>query len=130
MARRPSSGPTDAELEILHVLWRKGPSTVREVCDALNQIRRTGYTTALKLLQIMTEKGLVQRDESRRTHVYQPSPPRDSVQKTVVGSLITRLFDGSSSQLVLYALQVQRVSQQEIDEIRRLLDDHKSDATA
>lgn len=129
MARRPSSGPTDAELEILHVLWRNGPSTVRDICDALNQIRRTGYTTALKLLQIMTEKGLVQRDESRRTHVYLPSTPRDSVQKTVLGSLIDKLFDGSSSQLVLYALQAQRVSPQEIDEIRRLLDTHKSDVT-
>ena len=123
MARRPSSGPTDAELEILHVLWRSGPSTVREVCDALNQIRRTGYTTALKLLQIMTEKGLVQRDESRRTHVYLPSTPRDSVPKSLLGSLIDKLFDGSSSQLVLYALQAQTVSPQEIDKIRRLLDE-------
>ncbi len=113
----------------MHILWRNGPSTVRDVCDALNQIRRTGYTTALKLLQIMTEKGLVQRDETRRTHVYQPSTPRDSVQKTVVGSLITRLFDGSSSQLVLYALQAQTVSPQEIDEIRRLLDEHKENVT-
>ncbi|MCC6796428.1 MAG: BlaI/MecI/CopY family transcriptional regulator [Candidatus Hydrogenedentes bacterium] len=129
MARRPSSGPTDAELEILHVLWRNGPSTVREVCDALNEIRRTGYTTALKLLQIMTEKGLVQRDESRRTHVYLPSTPRDSVQKSVLGSLIDKLFDGSSSQLVLYALQAQRVSPQEIDEIRRLLDTKREDVT-
>jgi predicted transcriptional regulator len=130
MARRPSSGPTDAELEILHILWRNGPSTVRDVCDALNQIRRTGYTTALKLLQIMTEKGLVQRDESRRTHVYLPSTPRDSVQKSILGSLIDKLFDGSSSQLVLYALQAQRVSPQEIDEIRRLLDTKKNDVTA
>lgn len=113
----------------MHVLWRNGPSTVRDVCDALNQIRRTGYTTALKLLQIMTEKGLVQRDESRRTHVYLPATPRDSVQKSVLGSVIDKLFDGSSSQLVLYALQAQQVSPQEIDEIRRLLDTHKNDVT-
>lgn len=114
----------------MHVLWRSGPSTVREVCDALNQIRRTGYTTALKLLQIMTEKGLVQRDESRRTHVYLPSTPRDSVQKSLLGSLIDKLFDGSSSQLVLYALQAQTVSPQEIDKIRRLLDERRENVNA
>ena len=125
MARRPTQGPTEAELEILHVLWQNGPSTVRDVYESLNRIRRTGYTTALKLLQIMTEKGLVERDESRRSHVYQPAVPRDAVRKSQLGALIDQLFDGSCSQLVLHALKAKHVTPEEIGEIAQLLEQHK-----
>lgn len=125
MARRPTQGPTAAELEILHVLWQRGPSTVRDVYEALNQVRRTGYTTALKLLQIMTEKGLVQRDESRRSHVYQPAVPRDSVRRSQLGLLIDQLFYGSCSQLVLHALNARSITRDEINAIERLLHQHK-----
>ncbi|NUM54411.1 MAG: BlaI/MecI/CopY family transcriptional regulator [Candidatus Hydrogenedentes bacterium] len=125
MARRPTQGPTAAELEILHVLWQRGPSTVRDVYEALNQVRRTGYTTALKLLQIMTDKGLVRRDESRRSHVYEPAIPRDTVRKSQLSALIDQLFDGSCSQLVLHALRAKSISREEVDAIERLLDQHK-----
>ena len=86
--------PTDAELEILRVLWKLGPSTVRAVCDRMSQIRPTGYTTVLKLLQIMTEKGLVIRDESQRAHVYQAAMPESDTQTRLVDNLLDRAFGG------------------------------------
>jgi predicted transcriptional regulator len=119
MARRPSIGPTDAELEILNILWERGPSTVRDVCESLNRIRRTGYTTALKLMQIMTDKGLVKRDESQKRHVYQAAMPRVEVQKKLVGSLMDRLFDGSCEQLILHAIKTKRLNVADLDRIRK-----------
>ena len=120
MARKAMNRPTDAELAILRVLWRLGPSTVREVHAELEQ---TGYTTVLKQLQIMTEKGLVVRDESERAHVYAAREPREEVQRGLVGDLVDRAFDGSASQLVLRALSSRPASEAELTEIRRLLDE-------
>jgi predicted transcriptional regulator len=115
--------PTEAELSILEVLWETGPCTVRQVHDALcTQGGRTGYTTVLKLMQIMTHKGLVERDESRRSHVYRPASTQDSTQRGLVGALIEGAFAGSTSQLVLSALSAKRASRKELDEIRRFLD--------
>ena len=114
--------PTDAELAILRVLWRLGPSTVRRVLEELNQNQPTGYTTALKMLQIMTEKGLVRRDESERTHVYQAALPQEETQKQLVNDLVERAFGGSARQLVLHALSVRQASPQELAQIRQLLD--------
>src|SRR5947199_7262614 len=111
--------PTDAELAILRVLWTRGPSTVREVAGALD--RATGYTTILKLLQIMTEKGLVVRDESARTHVYQPAYSEDETQRQLVADLLSRAFDGSAAKLVMQALASKKASPAELEEIRKLL---------
>ena len=121
MSRPRSTRPTDAELSILKVLWRKGPSTVRAVQEALNVERRTGYTTALKLLQIMTEKGLVNRDETSRAHVYQPSASEDETQQQIVGDLLDRVFGGSAAKLVLHSLSSQQATAQDIHQIREIL---------
>jgi predicted transcriptional regulator len=115
--------PTDGELEILRVLWERGPSTVREVHESLGDSRRTGYTTVLKLLQIMTEKGIVRRDESERAHVYQARAPREETEGVLVGDLLDRAFAGSASALVLRALSAKKTSPQELAQIRRLLDE-------
>jgi predicted transcriptional regulator len=123
MAKRNLPRPTDAELAILRVLWQRGPSTVREVTEALEAERGTGYTTALKLLQIMTEKGLVRRDESERTHVYEPRLTEEATQRQLVGDLLERAFGGSAQQLVVQALSAKRASREELAEIRRLLDE-------
>jgi BlaI family transcriptional regulator, penicillinase repressor len=123
MGRRPTNGPTGAELEILSVLWDRGPSTVRQVNEQLNAERRTGQTTTLKLMQIMIEKGLLARDESVRPQVYRPQASRDVVQGRLIGDLMKRAFDGSTAQLVLRALSTQRATPEERAEIRRLLDE-------
>ena len=115
--------PTDAELEILKVLWRRGPSTVREVFETLGETKVTGYTTALKLMQIMAEKGLVVRDESERAHRYEAAAPEDETQRRLVGDLLRKAFDGSAKKLVLQALSTERATSSELDEIRRLLDE-------
>ena len=117
--------PTDAELAILRVLWDRGPSTVRQVHDILMRERPTAYTTALKLLQIMTEKGLVSRDEADRTHIYHPRLSQEQTQRQLIRDLVDRAFGGSSSQLVLQALSAKRASAEELVEIRRLLDSRK-----
>jgi predicted transcriptional regulator len=114
--------PTDAELAILRVLWSRGPSTVREVQEALSQERSAGYTTVLKFLQIMHEKGLVSRNESARSHVYEAAYSQEQTQGQLVGDLLDRAFGGSARQLVLHALSAKQVSSQELAEIRRLLD--------
>ena len=114
--------PTPAELEILRVLWQHGPRTVREVQEQLEQERPTGYTTVLKLLQIMTDKGLVRRDESARAHVYAATAPEETTQKQLVRDLVDRAFGGSASQLVLHALSTRKSSKQELSRIRELLD--------
>ena len=118
--------PTDAELAILRVLWKRGPSTVREVVD---EMRHQGaYTTVLKTLQIMTEKGLVRRNEDERTHVYQAAASQGSTQRQLVSDLMNRAFDGSAARLVLQALQAGKTSPAELAEIRQLLDTHGSAA--
>jgi BlaI family transcriptional regulator, penicillinase repressor len=114
--------PTPAELEILRVLWRRGPSTVREVQDAMSADRATGYTTILKLLQIMTEKGLVLREEVGRAHVYRARQSEEQAQRQIVGDLLDRVFGGAAQRLVMQALTTRRASPEQIAEIRRLLD--------
>jgi predicted transcriptional regulator len=118
--RAPRRKPTDSELEILRVLWSRGPSTVRDVVTSL--ARESGYTTILKLLQIMTEKGLVVRDETARTHVYQAAFTQDETQRQLVRDLMARAFDGSASKLVVQALASGKASAAELEEIRKLLD--------
>jgi BlaI family transcriptional regulator, penicillinase repressor len=120
-----SPKPTEAELAILNVLWKLGPSTVRAVHEELNQTQEqeSGYTTTLKLLQIMTEKGLVKRDESQRSHVYEPLFTEQQVQRQLVGHLLERAFGGSAKKLVMQALSGKKASREEIAEIRKLLDE-------
>jgi predicted transcriptional regulator len=115
--------PTPAELSILRVLWQRGPSTVREVHEALSQSRETGYTTVLKLLQIMADKGLVSRDERQRAHVYAARLAEAQTQRQLVRDLLERAFDGSAAKLVVQALSSRRASPAEIEQIRRLLDE-------
>jgi len=117
------SRPTDAELAILRVLWRRGPSTVRQVHETFSQDREIGYTSVLKLMQIMTEKGLVERDESERTHVYQARLTQEQTQQQLVGDLLEKAFGGSASQLVMRALAAKPASADELAQIRRLLDE-------
>jgi predicted transcriptional regulator len=114
--------PTDAELAILRVLWDRGPSTVREVHDALRATQDSGYTTVLKLLQIMTEKGLVVRDESQRAHVYVSRLGEQRTQRQLLRDLVDRAFSGSPAKLVLQALSGPRATNQELRDIRALLD--------
>jgi len=123
--------PTPAELAILNVLWRRGKSTVRDVLEELNRDRAgdspgsspAGYTTVLKLMQIMTDKGLVRRDESQRTHVYEARSSEEHTQRRLVKDLLDRAFGGSAQKLVLQALSAKKASPQEIAEIRSLLDE-------
>ena len=114
--------PTPAELEILGVLWEHGPSTVREVHARLEREQPTGYTTVLKLLQIMTEKGLVTRDEAARAHVYQARALEEPTQRQLVGDLLDRAFGGSATKLVMHALSARKSSPEELARIRELLD--------
>jgi predicted transcriptional regulator len=121
--------PTDAELAILNVLWQRGPSTVRDVHQELSTSQGSGYTTVLKLLQIMTEKGLVVRDESQRAHVYATRISERRTQRQLLGDLVDRAFGGSSAKLVLHALSDRPASSQELRNIRALLDQlEKGDA--
>ena len=122
--------PTDAELALLRVLWQRGPSTVRQVHDVVSAERPSGYTTVLKVLQIMTEKGLVARDERARTHVYQAALSAGETQRQLVGDLVDRAFGGSPAALVMQALAARRASPAEVAEIKRLLDERKEDPDA
>jgi predicted transcriptional regulator len=123
MAKQKLPRPTDAELSILRVLWKSGPSTVRGVTDAIQDERGTVYTTALKLLQIMTEKGLVRCDSSQRTHVFAAVAPAEETQRQLVSDLLDRAFGGSAQQLVMQALSSKKASPEELGEIRKFLDD-------
>ena len=114
--------PTDGELAILRVLWERGPSTVRQVHDVLSRERPAAYTTSLKLLQIMTEKGLVRRDDTDRSHVYQARMTQAQTQRQLVRDLLDRAFGGSATKLVMQALAARRSTPEELGEIRRLLD--------
>jgi BlaI family transcriptional regulator, penicillinase repressor len=120
MVERTGKKPTEAELAILRVLWARGPSTVREVAREMG--RESAYTTILKLLQIMTAKGLVRRDESPRTHVYETAWTEGQTQQQLVTDLLERVFDGSASKLVMQALAAKKTSRKELAEIRKLLD--------
>ncbi len=124
MSRRSSETfrPTEAELEILHVLWARGPSTVRDVHDALYRKQGGGYTNALKLLQVMHAKGLVVRDDAQRAHIYRAAHSKGRTQRRFLNDLVARVFDGSRADLVLQALGGQRASRDEIEAIRTLLD--------
>ncbi|HEX5217461.1 MAG TPA: BlaI/MecI/CopY family transcriptional regulator [Vicinamibacterales bacterium] len=117
--------PTDAELAILRVLWDRGPATVRQVHEALAEARETGYTTTLKLMQIMAEKGLVTRDESSRTHIYESRLGRDETQRQLVTDLVDRAFGGSAAQLVLQALAAHSTSPAELQEIQQLIAEYR-----
>jgi predicted transcriptional regulator len=117
--------PTASELEILRVLWTRGPSTVRDVHDSLKEQKTLGYTTVLKLLQIMTAKGLVRRNETERAHVYEAGVPAAQTKRQLAGDMLQRVFEGSASDLMMHALAGKRASRQEIDELRRLLDEYE-----
>ncbi len=121
MPRRPSSRPTDVELQILEVLWRRGPSTVRQVHEALASQRSTGYSTTLKMIQVMREKGLVLRDDSVRPQIYRPAESKQSTQLSMLDDLAQRAFGGSAMKLVMRALSANRVSPEEMDEIQLLI---------
>ena len=117
--------PTASELEILRVLWTRGPSTVRDVYEALNETKATGYTTVLKLLQIMTAKGTVRRNEDQRAHVYEACLSAEQTKRQLAGDMLQRVFEGSASDLMMHALAGRRTSRQEMQELRRLLDEHE-----
>ena len=120
----PPPRPTDGELELLQVLWERGPSTVREVHEALG--RDTAYTTVLKLLQIMTDKRLVTRDESRRSHVYRARHKPERTQRALLGDLMQRAFGGSVERLIQQALSAKKLTAEELQEIRRLIDEQEA----
>ena len=115
--------PTDAELALLRFLWHNGPSTVREVREGLGST--VGYTTVLKLLQIMTAKGSVRRDESQRAHVYEAFRPAEQTKRQLATDMLQRVFEGSASQLMMHALAGTKTSREEIEELRRLLNEHE-----
>jgi len=125
MPKRSAPRPTDSELEILRVLWRRGPSTVRAVHNEISRTKPAGYTTVLKLMQIMTGKGLVRRDEKERAHVYEARVPQEQTQRQLVGDLLERAFEGSATRLVMQALSAKKASAAELSEIRELLDEYE-----
>ena len=124
MSRQPPR-PTDAELEILTVLWSRGPSTVRQVHESINRRKPTQYSTVLKFMQIMSEKGLVRRDEKQRAHIYEAAQPREWTQQRLAGDLLQRAFGGSAKSLMVGALSARKASKQELAELRNLLDDYE-----
>ena len=113
--------PTDAELEILTVLWSTGPATVRDVYEVIRKRRRAQYSTILKFMQIMAEKGLVKRDESQRAHIYEPARPREWTQRQLAGDLLQRAFSGSAKALLIGALSSRKASRKELAELQKLL---------
>jgi predicted transcriptional regulator len=115
--------PTESEMEILQILWEEGPSTVREVHEILSGTKESGYTTTLKLMQIMHDKGMLSRNDESKTHIYSALIKKESVQKQVVGNMIKGLFKGSSAKLVMHALGNHRASSEEISEIKKYLDE-------
>ena len=125
MKKEPRINPTPSELEILQILWSRGPSTVREIHEKLSLEKEVGYTSALKLLQIMTTKGIVQRTEDQRAHVYAATLPAEKTKQQFAADVLQRVFRGSTSQLMQHALSGRRSSKKEIDEIRRMLDEYE-----
>ena len=124
MADKPSR-PTEAELEILTVLWSRGPTTVRDAHEIIAKRKPTQYTTVLKQMQVMAEKGLLRRDEKQRSHIYAAAKPREWTQRQIAGDLLERAFDGSTSSLLMGALSVRKTSKQEFAELRRMLDEYE-----
>jgi len=124
----PIPRPTEAELELLQILWQKEPATVREIHDSLSEDKPSGYTTVLKLLQIMTSKGLVVRDEANRAHVYRAAFTQDAMQSRLLKDLSNRLFAGSAAQLALHALAMEPASDDELSQIRALLEHRRNAA--
>ena len=122
MKKSPAPRPTEAELAILRVLWERGPSTVRQVHDILAPERESGYTTTLKFMQLMTEKGMLAREEEGRVHLYSAAYPEEATQQRLVADLLDRAFGGSSAKLVIQALAAKPASAEELREIRRLRD--------
>ena len=120
--------PTDGEMAVLRVLWSRGPCTVRVVWEEINAKQPTGYTTVLKIMQIMAEKGLVERDESARSHVYTTSLSEEQTQRQVVGLLLDRVFAGSARKLVMQALSAKKATREELAEIRKMIDDMEGGA--
>src|SRR5215510_8491621 len=120
MPKRNQPRPTDAELEILRVLWNRGPSTVRDVYEELQRDKPVGYTTILKFMQIMAQKGLVRRDEEQKAHLYEAMVPKESTQRQLLRDLLDRAFGGSALELMMQALSAKRATPAEIDQIRRL----------
>jgi BlaI family penicillinase repressor len=119
--------PTESEVEILQILWQKGSATVREVHEVLETKKDVGYTTTLKLMQIMVEKGIVDRDTSKRIHIYKPLIPQSSVENNLINKLRQKIFRGSASRLVIGALSSEPVSEEELEEIREFLDSYTKD---
>ncbi len=125
MTNEQPQKPTASELEILRVLWERGPSTVREVHAELREKKDLGYTTVLKLLQIMTAKGSVRRNEDQRAHVYEACQPATETKRQLVGDVLQRVFQGSASELMIHALEGRPTSKKELEELRRLLDEYE-----
>jgi predicted transcriptional regulator len=124
MANEPPR-PTDAELEILTVLWSNGPATVRDVHDVISRRRPAQYSTVLKFMQIMAEKGLVRRDERERAHIYDVAKPREWTQRQLAGHLLERAFSGSAKALLMGALSARKATKEELAEMRKLLDEYR-----
>jgi BlaI family transcriptional regulator, penicillinase repressor len=122
---RETQKPTVSELEILRILWARGPSTVREVHEALSKKKRMGYTGVLKLMQIMFDKGSVRRNEDQRAHVYEANHAAEKTKRQLAGDVLQRVFDGSTSQLMMHALAGRKGSKEEVEELRRLLDEYE-----
>jgi len=125
MKQESKNNPTPSELEILHILWTRGPSTVREIHEVLSKEKDVGYTSALKLLQIMTGKGLVTRTVDQRAHVYTSTQPAETTKQQFAADVLQRVFRGSASQLMQHVLSGRRGSKKEIEEIRRMLDEYE-----
>ncbi len=126
MPRPKSDNPTPAELEILQVLWSQGPGTVRQVLDTLNRRRKRAYTSIMTLLNVMVDKGLLRREPQGRAFVYVPRVPQRSMLRRMVGDLLDRAFDGSAHQLVAHALDSTHPSQEELEQIQRIVDAYRS----
>lgn len=129
MPRKPSSNPTEVELQILAVLWERGPSTVREVHNALSAARDTGYSTTLKMMQVMHDKGLLRKNDRKRPQVYRPTISRDQAQGQYVDDLIHRVFGGAADKLVLHAIASRNVSAADLGKIRKLLNTMEGEAS-
>jgi BlaI family penicillinase repressor len=127
MSEQPTAKPTASELEILQILWNRGPSTVRDVhlVLTLNQGKPIGYTSVLKLMQIMTAKGTVRRNEQQRAHVYEAVHPAEKTKRQLATDVLQRVFDGSASELMMHALSGGQGSKEEIEELRRMLDEYE-----
>lgn len=127
MPRKPSSQPTEVELQILRILWERAPATARQIHDRLAETRDTNYSTTVKMLAIMLDKGLLRRDDSVRPQVFRPAASQQRTQRRILGDLIQKVYDGSTGSLVLQALASRKASPEELREIRQMLDELEED---